>query len=318
MSDLTEIKEIIALSKAGRIRKLEDLIHLKKGLHKKTWQFYHEILEGKINSNEEAEKSLYPGKKSSSNYYMLKKRLREKLQTSVLFSEIDGGLDSQDPVFMYCHKNYVTGRLLLWYGSRDGGIPILKDVLKKALTYELYAIAELCILELKKDALVCGNDKYFKKLNSDLVIIREIIINESTAENLLQSVLLPFSRKVHPTNLPASILEHIELIEKLRKKTPTYNLINSLNRLKIIYCQFNGEHQKAIQICDEHLALLKTKRYYTPLRKGHFLIQKLDCLLLKRDFPKVKTMVIECDEIFRPGTGHWFLTYQLYLLISIN
>jgi len=324
---LNELFEIVQLIKAGKITFPHKIIPSKDFFGDKTYQFYKGLESGKYSSDEQAREDLYGLDRTKANHVshakfnVLKKRLKERLFLNVLFP-VEGQYpaDGYQASFLFCNRNYIISRLMIFFGATLSGYKLMRKVLDKAEKYQIYEIAQLSANSLLRDAVQSGNQKQFKLYRAKLKEFQKVYSAETEADGLYYQLLIPFAKQLY---VRVGTLEHVhsamKAIENLYNEFKTHKLFLSLSNIQILYYQVKGENRNAIDICNQTLRYLESEKIaFSQVRMSNYMLLKMDAMLALRNYDLSAAYAKECIERYPEGSSGWFDAHELQFLCCIN
>jgi len=320
--------EIFRVIKSGRITRPEKINPFDKQKEPTSHKFYNGLLAGDYASDAEARESLYgknrmgkAGKKILQKYNMLKKRMKERVFTAVLFpAEGEYPASGYAWTFMYCYRNFTIARILLFFGARVSGRLLLKKVLARAHEFEIYDIALLSVLALRREIVFKGNPKELEEHKKLIKEFQEKLAAESAMEEIYYDLELPFATKLY---ISPAIVETaavgLKEAARIAKNCRTFRTQSLYSDIKIFECQVRGDLIRAAEVCDEAIAVLESnKKMHSRARRGALLVRKMDSLLLLNDAHKAYECAEQCLAVYLPGTNNWYTVNELLFLVQLN
>src|SRR5690242_9839411 len=120
---MEELRDIIQQIKAGKITNPQQIKPFEKNRDGLMEALFEGIMADKFTSDEGARTALYGDSEEEGvkvRYSTLKTRLKERLRLSLLFSgKFDKG--SYRYSFVQCHRDYIIGRLMLFFHAFNAG-----------------------------------------------------------------------------------------------------------------------------------------------------------------------------------------------------
>jgi len=325
---MKELIEIIGIIKSGRVIRPEKIKPFDKELEPYSHGLYYGLMANKYASDDEAREGLYGKnmKKDSTKgilhkYNVLKKRLKERIFVSVLYpAEGEYPASQYSGAFIYCYQNFIIGRMLLFFGAAVSGKRLMYKVLVRAREFEIYDIAMLCVLALRRRRVFKGNAKEFASYNALFKEFHRKVAAEAKMEEIYYELELPFATKLHisPAIMEATA-EGLKKAERIHKNYPTNRVRNIYTDIKILESQVRGALAETVEICEEAIAGLKSNdRMYSKGRNGSLLIRKIDSLINLNKPKEAYKCAAECLAMYLPGTQNWYSVQELLFLAQIN
>jgi tetratricopeptide (TPR) repeat protein len=317
---MEELRELVEIGMSGRIGRIE-IFESESNEISLSHRLYYGLKRKEIKTDEEARVALYGSSREGFKFNMLKKRLKERLYNTILFVQprqnIPGGYLENA---YFCYKHFVIAKMLTIISVRKLGIRLLRKTLKRALEYEVYEVAMLCSLNLRRDSLAYGDLSKFNDLNNTFIRANNSLIMEAQAERLYHSLLIQFVRSgaVKPWQIQQALISITE-IEAIKKECDSYIVNHSHFMVKVIYHELSGDYGNALTLCEKFEAyLLEKKTQYTYIRHANILLQKLDCCLYLNNFNKGQECAEKALSFYRQGEGNWYACQEAFFLLSLR
>ena len=325
---MNELIEIFGVVKSRRITQPGKLNPFDRHKEPISYKFYNGLLKGLYSSDAEAREALYGknigrsiGKGILKKYNMLKKRMKQRVFTAVLFpAEGKYPANGYAWTFMFCYRNFTIGRVLLFFGAHVSGRSLLKKVLARACEFEIYDIALSSAIALRREMVVIGDHKEFTENKKLIKEFQVKLVAESAMEEIYYDLEFPFATKLY---ISPAIVEAAKVglkeAERIAKSCPTFRTLSLYTDIKIFDCQVRGALIEATETFDEAIATLENnKKMYSKARKGLLLLRKMDTTLLLNKISMAYQCAEQCLDIFLPGTNNWYLVKELLFLVQIN
>jgi len=325
---MKELIEIIGIIKSGRITRPEKIRPLNGQLEGPSQRLYRLLMTKKHLNDDEAMKALY-GKNvggkadrgNSNKYNVLKKRLKEWIFPAVLFPA-NGKVPAKGypGAIVYCYRNFTIARMLFFFGVRVSGRRLMNNVLVRAREFEIFDVALLSVIALRREMVTSGDVRLFDGYKKDLETFQQNLDAEMAIEGIYYDLELPLATKLYISqDVVEAAAKGLKKAKRILKDYPTYRVRNIYNDIKILDCQVQGTLVQAAKECDKAITALKSnKTMYSPGRHGAYLVRKMDSLLLSNKTDEAYKCASQCVRVYLPGTHNWYITQALLFLAQIN
>ncbi|RYD75095.1 MAG: hypothetical protein EOP53_17080 [Sphingobacteriales bacterium] len=319
--DRSELKELLRTSLTGRISGIETFNQFTENKKSLVFKLYSNIIAGKINTDAEARAELYGKNYSGKSYDVLKRRFKEKLYTNVLFVQPrDKNTKSYAWNAYFVHKHYVVGKVLLMATARSAGRLILQKVLKRALLFEITEIAMLAALKLKREAAVIGDRKLHLKYSQLFQYTLDTLKAETDAEEKYEELFMYFSKsyKARPELIPQA-KEAFAYIDKLKNAFGTFVLQQTSFQASVFYSTLCNDYKSTLKTCIAfEQYLLSRPAFYSQVRHGHIIINKLNCYLYLGKYSAGLAEAENGLKLYESKEGNWLVLQEIHFLLAMR
>jgi tetratricopeptide (TPR) repeat protein len=317
---MDELKELVGIGMSGRIGRIE-IFEPESGEATLSHKLYYGLKRGEIKTEEEARDFLYGKSKQGFKFNMLKKRLKERLFTTILFVQprqnIPGGYLTNA---YFCYKHYVISKILIMISARKLGTRLMRKTMKRALEYEVYDVAMLCAIGLRHYTFIQGDLSKFNRWDTIFRLTLEKVTAEAESERLYHSLLIQFvksgaikSGQVEQARIAS---EHIG---SLKDKHSTFTINYNYFMVNLVLNELLGDYQKALDLCEDfEKYMVRHKKRYTYNVHADVLLQKLDCCLYLNNFDAGQECAEKALSFYREGEGNWYACQEAFFLLSLR
>lgn len=316
MQNLTEVAKIVE-----KIRlKPTDLITLNPTKESKSDIFYQKILDGSFKSDRDAAEFFYESDTNNSNYKNLKRFLRRKLLSTLFFIDPKKAHSDYERAYLYCCKNMLAAKVLLFLQARGSGIDLCQKVYSKATQYELteFIVSSSRYLRLHYGSRMGDLDRfeeYHKVFKKNV----KILDKEHLAEEYFARLVMPTIRKrTDRAQIHQQAMEfHKELKGYMEEyDSPYLHLFG--HYIHVTTLMSANDYQTSIEVCDEAIKFFEAKpySYNTPLRV--FLHHQLICYTQLKAYEKGKIAAEKSASLIRSGTHSWFTNNELHAILALH
>lgn len=318
---MQELKDLIRVGLSGRITGIETFNQFTASKKSLTYKLFHHISEGKINTDAEAKALLYGDGYKGFKYNMLKERFKDKLYTNVLFVQ-PRKRDTRSYAHnaYYCHKYYIVAKLLLMIVAKNAGRNLMRKVLLRAQTYQVYEIALLAAIALRRQTLEQGNRKDFNiyvALNKNILALMQAE-NEAEEQNDALMMYFTTSYAARP-ELIEQAKKNCTYINKLKNIYNTYNLNQAYFHSQIFLFDLQNNYTATLAACNSFESyLLSQPNFYSPVRHGNLIIQKLNSYLYLEKYTEGLELAQKSANFHEAKEGNWLALKEMHFLLALR
>lgn len=276
---------------------------------------------GEFENDNEASSGIYGTEVPDHRYKMLKSRVKQKLLNHLFFLDFDDERVSSSNRFEEeCLKLIHFSRLLINEGEYEISEKLLNKCLYLAEEAEFTSLRVSCLELLRIIHTEHCRPIHFKKVNEEIQHLNEVYNLENHAKEVYfyYKILLSksgHSRKKNIENVEGAIKE----LEKIYKKTPTYDIFDNLYKLQVLYYQLNGAFDKIIEIT-EHIdheyekGVINPKRFDN--RYNKFI--KIYAHMKAKDYAHGLKFAEKYSHDFSRSSHTWFSFMEIYFLLAMH
>lgn len=302
-----------------------DLYPMNKNLHAFSadsmfGKFYQGLVDGDFDSDESAQKILYPENPKSGSYRKLKSLLKNRLKNSVLlFDEKKSTKTPYQRAYYQSYKEWAMVKILLGQNAREAAVDVAEDILNKAIKFEFsdLAMEVSSVLRLHYGARL-GNKERFDHYNAIFKKYQKIYWQEEQAQELYIDLIVNYvnnrssnQEKQRIANQALVILDAEEISLKTRQYLLCYYLIKVMAQTSVY------NYKAALDICEEAIAIFKSKGFDVNLPLQIFYYQKLLCCIQLGTYEAGKEVAETCLGLIEKGSFNWFKCYELYVILAL-
>lgn len=317
MENIISLSNLITKQKIYQAELIDEL----DGKENKMAQLYNNIINGNINSDEDALKILYKNKGNIGKLNKLKSRLYQRLINSLFFLDQSGS--NYADVFeaaKNCYKNFAAVKLLLGNRRRDVAIDLAKRTLKISKKYEFtdlnYLLTSILSTHYVSYTLDPISYAKYKKL-------KNYYFEALQAENDAEEIYGEFSFELSKSSkglTEEDLIKYGLILKDLREMQARVTTLNFNLRAYLFQANFyleNKEYHKIVEIASEGLKFfgdkgVQSKNVDYTLRTraaiAHFML---------KNYNKAESLYKENLEMTSPNTGNWYATYNFLFSLKI-
>ena len=315
MDQLKSLIRIISNQKTDQI----DLFSSKNQLPYKTRLLYDAIIQGIVNTEEEAILHIYDSLEHKPKYKKLESRLKQRLLNSIFFLKNKKSESTDLQLAKYnIAREYNLINILINKRESTLAMTIAKKLLKKTIKYEVtdYSVLLSRILfnyhsvnspspsKMKhfKDILLSNQ----KTLNAE--IIANTYFNEVSYLYITKKAKFSKSELLMMSSYVEELLPKLETIKSFRFNMDTYNIITSFYIL-------SEDYDKSIEYCTKALDFFDAKPYDNNFSKYNFRNSLILSALGKRKYALAEEYSNDNFKILTKGLFNWYLQCNYHFII---
>ena len=267
-------------------------------------------------------KTLSEGLPNSANSKVLASKLKRILLDGLFVLDLsrDKKFSNYTLRFYRCEKDLFCAKVLVMIGARELAAKLAKRALKEAQILERTSL-EMQVLDiLRYNSFYHGRKQEHKRYNDRLVIVREILAAEQTADFLQEEAILPYVRSKQPAAGAGKTMEAgVEQVRLLFEKHRSFELGSTYYRFAIYMHQASEDYESAIVVAKEAIIFIKGRKIFATSRNlMEFYAQTLASevnLMLTDEAAATAEM---CLNLVRHGSTNWYVILEKKLLLAMQ
>ena len=318
------LKELSLTISKNKTKKIE-ILGRNRSSNSKTDKLYFGIIEGQINSDEDALKIIYnddPGKTSALN--KLKERLTQKLiNTSFFVDSNQPQFSTMQQAYYTCYKNYVSSKILSGRSARATSIELAIQTLRKAHQFEFTDIAADLSRRLRfHHGTITGNHREYLRYSRLFDEYSRILKLEVDAEKCYTDIVIHLLKgsPILTFDTVEDAIDRLRIIGTQLPNVESFTIRFNYHASLAIYYIYKNEVDAAKKEINEG------QKYFlgNEQRKGHknkiFILNLIliQCLIHQKDYFEAKRVINDTIPLTEKGSINWFATLELKLLISLR
>ena len=318
---MDELKDLINIAFSDRIKKIELLNGEDINRKSLPYRLADGIHKGKFGSDAEAAKALLDKTPSDSAYKMLKKRLKDKLYTTLLFMQSkNSDPNSYHHQAYECYKLLAVAKMLMSIGINKSGARILNKVIQRSQPIELYELIEQAAILLRRETIQGGDYVRFQEYNALFKEANKKVAAEAKAEQMHYDIVLNFSHSLVPEKeLIEKLNKYKSKFEKLKAKYNTFNVSYYYFQFNVVYYQLMKEYGKSLEVSIQfEKFIVDSGVFYNSVRQSNALMVILDASLLAKNYQAGRDSAQKALEFQHKGSFNWYKTQEYYFLLCLN
>jgi hypothetical protein len=279
------------------------------------------IKNGQFSSDEEASSGIYGSDEVDFKFRMLKSRLNRKLLNHLFFMDFSANkFTKATNLYQEALDYFHFSRMLLNIGETRLGTKLLYKTIDLAKESEYTAVLNDCLRELREVYAKTYRPKLFQNIKDQIKQYEEQERHEEKADLIFQENRLYINSTVNNRKKSFEPYQKaISELEKLYKRTNSYNVFEKYFKLKICYFELTGEFEKVLKFAGQiekefEQGKINQKRFdhlFVNISKGNALIKlkKYDegCSFLEK-------MLNEIDS----SSKDWYLFAEKFMMLNIQ
>ncbi|RYD81876.1 MAG: hypothetical protein EOP53_05235 [Sphingobacteriales bacterium] len=318
---MQELRELINIALGWRTKRANTINYIRGSKKSLANKLISDIYDGKINTDEEAEKALYGEEPNPVAYKKLKERLRERLLTNILF--VQSNLRNEKTFaynIFFCHKYYVIAMLLIKVSHYAAGTTLMQRVLIRAQKFHVNNIALLAASLLRKLCVQQGDAKRFNKYSEIVKHYHAVIKAEDEADELHDRLMMHFAHSYAPKpELIPAAAEAVAYIGTLKNAFGTFELHLLHFLVRNLHAQLTDNYTLAVAVCNEFEEYFFSKpAFYSKGRHGNITMVKIDSLLCAGIYDEALRISKETMPLFESMEGNRLIMLELQFVIALR
>ena len=282
-------------------------------------KLYWLLQKGLVETDEEAQAQLYPGKKSKTSLYHAKEKLYNKLLDSIIvINPIVKNSSQYSIAFHNCLKLCTAFEKASLKGGKKATINLGEKILKISLHYNLcFIIVRVSRVLMRKAMYVLRDEKKIEYYRSLYIKYLEIEQLQELSRYYWVKIAFHTSRKrmLGDKSLIEEIQNYIDELELKLVPGHTAITFTFINSLKIRIEELKLDHEKVIELIDEYLLILPTYKSVHSNFYTNSLNTKLTALITLRKFDDARTVAKDILDYASEGNGAWYTAQENIIIL---
>ena len=312
------LKELTTLINKNRIKHLSSL---GKNPDSKLQLFYQAIVNGQVQTDEEAARDVLGLDPKKSGYRNLKKRLKQELINHIFFMDMKRPLYSeQQRAYYSCWKELAAAKILLGRGALKASLDICHRILGQTQKYEFTELSMAILRTLRSHyGTLEGDLQKFEYYNTQYKHYEQIWHAESQAEEFYTELILAYNQRDFPKDeLQNRAIHYFETLQPLMEEFDAFKLHLCGNLIRILKHMSQHDYHATNQICSEAIQFFQQKPYQARIAFQILWHQQLVCLIQLKQFDAGKRVAKACLELIPVGNFNWFKQQELFLMLALH
>jgi hypothetical protein len=280
---------------------------------------YDAIGKGKVKSDEEAVKFLYGKNESvkSPTYLRTKNRLIRQLINTALFVDINQPMfNDRAKAYFNCYRDYAAGYVLMLREAHLAATILFEQTLEYAVKYEFTELAADITLQLRREYArhVVDPVKHerISQLQRDYEEKRRLeMLALDYHETLINYYLVKRSPNEEIHKLATTYFAELLPLASKADTSQFYLYTYSIGLIKFFSV---NDCVGALQVCQDSLSILKSRKNTNRSSLASLLLQKIACITQLRLFDADCDETVQyCLTLVEEGHLNWFRAQELHL-----
>jgi len=285
-------------------------------------QFLFMILDGQIQSDQEAAKALYGEDATPSlpSYQQLKSRLKRRILKELL--QVDGGImqfDTYEKALTNCWRGWSSVQILRSkYAYRAAG-EVAEFVLKKATQFEIVELQYLSADFLQLLSAHYKDDKGWKHYKGLSEKYQNVKRAEAKAKTFNQQLRLRFTtRNTREKELIEEAKRSYREIEPNLRQYDSVTLHRFGRFLQVMADMMAHDYPKAIRSCQGAIDFFEAKPFKMKGAMISFHLQKLVCHFNLKEQEEGDKTARQALNLIQTGNFNWFKIQEMRFLLAMH
>lgn len=289
----------------------------------KDTQLYQAIMSGDYKSEDEIAREVFQTHKDDRNFKITKSRLKEKLLNNLFLLDYHKSDFTEYLRAEYdCMHIFHQGKVLMLEGDIENSVRILKNLVKKAIEFELFEIAIDSLLLIRKQYSEWGKLSLFEKYNRQLSRIKQ-------KSQLHDTYKEKFERMSAAANKSYNAAIHVrkeikKLVPELKQKS-TDSGIRDLDvmaeKLNIKLGWIDQDYEKILDSCNYLEATYfpsDTNQIKVDILPEFIYQNSIRAFYIMKQFQNGLNYIDRRPYIGRKGTCYWYWLEEYKLLLHFG
>lgn len=317
---MDKLKELIGLVNLNKVKSIK-IIGNGNDKDSKLDKLYLGVLNGKITTDEQALKILYPNSKSKNPYYKLKHTLRDRLYNTAFFIDVKSSKYSDIKRAKFTVQRLLgLFNILLDQGVRKNAVYIAEKALEIATKFELTEERLFLARNLRRYAATrTGNQRLFCKYDTIVNEAQQLLIVESMAESCYYKIIaLYVNDKSTKPYIFKQASQYIEELEAMEFPSQTADLVYHIAMIRIAKFMSINDYKSTLAVCEKSLAIIE--KY--PFKHTRSLVsisgQAVACCIQLQKYEQGEINISRGLKLLEEGVFNWFKYNELHLTLSLH
>ncbi len=323
-NDLQILGELVALAEQHKIDPkawLPDSKNAVVGRGDKLWEFYQLMVNGKVETNQEAASVLFDTGASSVHYRKSKNRLKSLLIDSIFTLDPMLSMHTEyDRALAGAWKGTFATKILFGYGVAMAAAEYATSILRDSEYYE-FTDTSLCIYRSLRS---CYATRYpmhnkLRMVNERIQVLEELCRIENRAEAFYYELAQHRSKRgPKQPDLAVMALDFCTHLERHSVEVDSWRFTKFFYQIKVASVLLKYKYSDTLHVCDEALRILAAKPFFSPGLAQFFLAQKMVCHLQLNQFEEGRALALEYNRYEESGSYNWYHIQSLVVRLALH
>ena len=314
------LKELVKVLSQRKLQQAE-IINLSSSRKNRYAEFYHALLDGKIDTDKDATRLLYGVEEPNYvTYLMFKRRFQHRLINTIFLTE-DKFFRKKAVVdaYLFNQRTWNVAKILFAQQHREAAIALSHQVIRRALKYEFIDIAVESSAILRRHYATVDRShtkyKHYKKIN---IIYSKIRDDEALAETLYENLIFRFNKVYRKAKFLAEVEEAILQLEQLQPMTEVGRLQFLYFLILVVKHTAWNDFRSVLEVCDTAISFLSKKNNPQKNTLSIFWNHKIQGCIQLRRFEEGAASLDVAQSLLAEGSLNWFVHLELRLKLAIH
>ncbi|SDM04944.1 hypothetical protein SAMN05421823_11010 [Catalinimonas alkaloidigena] len=278
---------------------------------------FHAIASQQVRSDAEAERLIYGRNEGSSRYKMLKSRLTDKLENTLL--TLDATQLKDYARFSYqCHRALFFCRLLTYFEAFPSAEKLLRKTLRQAQHAQIYEVIYEVARLLRYIYAHQGNETLLDRYHQIAAEASQVLSAEERSMELYQRTIPRMVRSVsYSPEMTAMFRTYADELKPLHQKYPTYRLTTNYLMLETAYYTATFQYEKLLEIQQAREDFLNKYPHF--ISEGlmlNILLTRASAYSSLKQYDLAEKAINRSIHYVRDGTYNYFVLQRIYLSLT--
>ncbi|MFK7798328.1 MAG: hypothetical protein AB8E82_12825 [Aureispira sp.] len=318
MKHLLEISKIVTKKKVKKIEIFDD--NSLKQKSSRFNDFYELLMNGTIQTDQEAAQILYDGRPTDDKYRQLKSRFKKRLLNTLFFLDVNQSATSNyNRAYYSCHRDWTLIKILLSNKANDTGAQLARNILTIALKFNFSDIIVNAARILRQHASDTSNEHAYHEYN-EICKKHNIVLNaEIEVEEHAQFIGIWHDLPMHKLDrYIAAIEERCTDISQIYKQYNSPVIFYNYFLAHTFYHEALKNYEYVYELClkaEEHIE--QHPHFYRADQMAQLACKKLLALLHLGRFEEGYVQAERYANVFDRHTA-WLPILEVYLLLALH
>ena len=282
-----------------------------ESLHTK---LYRAILDGKVNTDDEAAKFLFgpAAKKSDQRYKNFKTEFKKRVLNTMLFIDPSHeSFDKYQQAFYEIHREWMTIKAIYANNMSDLANPLAEQLLQLVKKYDYTEIAVPLISAIRFGIAMTADKKLYveyQQLHNHYI---ELWLWELKAKEYTDILKMEYVKSTQYKPFMSDIAKgYFEELKPAMEKYDAVALHNSGRIVEIYIYSTVNDYRNVLDVAERALAFFRAKSFQISSVVAVFQHQKMIALMMLKRYAEAEEVMSETIALRVEGSFNWFVTQE--------
>jgi len=315
------LKELVSLLPPEKISQIE-LVGRDMEQNSKLNKLYFGLLNGNIDTDEEAARELYDQDEESEALTKLKERLKDRLLNTLFFVDINKPkYSSYSNSLITSFQSYAQIKILLTRSARTSAISLAENLMEYTKKYELTEITYLITSDLKNHyGILDLNRNKFNHFNELHQQAEKTLFAESLASGTLGSINLMKEKELMESKSPGAkkILSDLSKLDILYQDIRSYRYLLFYCAAKTRKFEIEKNYTAIIDLAEECLEHINDKPFDSSIAMYTFNRRIFNSYFNLGKIDEAISIAKNSENYTSPHTNNWYIVRYYLCLFLIH